>query len=137
MQLVNRPQEAVAALQQLNRTYGLYFAAINSYNRAQFQLYRALGYPARILVCDTPVGRRRQVDTSRPPGMAPVCRAHALLPLPVVYPHTPCAARRPSRLSSVFFAGCPAALCMGRKSGDCPNFRGHHAKRGRENGTSL
>jgi outer membrane protein TolC len=74
LQLVNRPQEAVAALIQLNRAYGLYFVAINDYNRAQFQLYRALGYPARILVCDCPVGQVGTVDTSRPPCMAPVCQ---------------------------------------------------------------
>jgi outer membrane protein TolC len=74
LQLVNRPQEAVAALVQLNRAYGLYFIAINDYNRAQFQLYRALGYPARILVCDCPVGQLGTVDTSRPPCMNPVCQ---------------------------------------------------------------
>jgi outer membrane protein TolC len=73
LQLVNRPQEAAAALQQLNRAYDIYFAAINGYNRAQFQLYRALGFPARILVCDCPVGEVQTLDTSRPPGMAPVC----------------------------------------------------------------
>ena len=73
LQLVNRPQEAVAALQQLNRAYDIYFAAINGYNRAQFQLYRALGFPARILVCDRPVGDVQTLDTSRPPCMAPVC----------------------------------------------------------------
>ena len=44
---MNRPQEAVAALQQLTRAYGVYYAAVNGYNRAQFQLYRALGFPAR------------------------------------------------------------------------------------------
>jgi outer membrane protein TolC len=73
LQLVNRPQEAVAALQQLNRAYEIYFAAINGYNRAQFQLYRALGFPARSLVCDCPVGDVQPLDTSRPPSMAPVC----------------------------------------------------------------
>jgi outer membrane protein TolC len=71
--LVNRPQEAVAALQQLNRAYNNYFASINAFNRAQFQLYRAVGYPARGLVCDRPVGEVQNVDTTRPPGMAPVC----------------------------------------------------------------
>jgi outer membrane protein TolC len=71
--LVNRPQEAVAALIQLSRSYGLYFTAVNDYNRAQFQLYRALGYPARILVCDCPVGQPGPVDTSRPACMVPVC----------------------------------------------------------------
>jgi outer membrane protein TolC len=73
LQLVNRPQEAVAALQQLNRSYELYYGAINGYNRAQFQLYWAMGFPARILVCDHPVGDVQALDTSRPPGMAPVC----------------------------------------------------------------
>jgi outer membrane protein TolC len=72
LQLINRPQEAVAALQQLKRSYDLYFAAINGYNRAQFQLYRALGYPARILVCDRPVGPTAPVDMSRPAGMPAV-----------------------------------------------------------------
>ena len=73
LQLVNRPQEAVAALIELNRAYSLYFVAVNDYNRSQFQLYRALGYPARILVCDRPVGTVGSVDTTRPAGMAPVC----------------------------------------------------------------
>ena len=44
--LVNRPQEVVAALQQLARAYDNYFVSVNDYNRAQFRLYRALGYPA-------------------------------------------------------------------------------------------
>ncbi len=73
MQLINRPQEAVAALQQLNRAYDTYFTAVNGYNRAQFQLYRAIGYPARILICDHPLGELQKVDTSRPACMAPVC----------------------------------------------------------------
>jgi len=73
LQLVNRPQEAVAALQQLNRAYEIYFAAVNGYNRAQFQLYRALGFPARSLVCECPLGAVQPLDTSRPRSMAPVC----------------------------------------------------------------
>ena len=71
LQLVNRPQEAVAALQALDRAYQSYFFAVNDYNRAEFQLYRALGYPARTLICDCPVGEPRAVDTSRPAQMAP------------------------------------------------------------------
>ena len=51
LQPVSRPQEAVAALQQLNRAYDGYFAAVADYNRAQFQLFHALGYPSRILAC--------------------------------------------------------------------------------------
>lgn len=73
LQLVNRPQEAVAALQQLDQAYDIYFTAVNDYNRAEFQLYRALGYPARIVICDRPVGQLQQVDTSRPSCMPPVC----------------------------------------------------------------
>jgi outer membrane protein TolC len=82
LKMVSRPQEAVAALQELNRTYGLYFAAVNGYNRAQFQLYRALGYPARNVICDAPVGSTAKVDTSRPADMAPVCRHVLSRPCP-------------------------------------------------------
>ncbi len=44
--LVIRPQEAVSAIQQLASAYFDYFGTIFDYNRAQFQLYRALGNPA-------------------------------------------------------------------------------------------
>ncbi len=54
--LVIRPQEVVAALDQLNRAYGNYFTAANDYNRAQFRLFRAMGYPASILACERPTG---------------------------------------------------------------------------------
>ncbi len=68
--LLSRPQEAVAALQELNRAYENFFSAVNGYNRAQFQLYRALGFPAQIVICKTPVGDAENIDTSRPPMMA-------------------------------------------------------------------
>jgi outer membrane protein TolC len=71
--LVNRPQEVVAALQQLQRAYDNYFTIVNDYNRAQFRLYRALGYPAGILACDRPTGSLAPVDTTRPPQMDPAC----------------------------------------------------------------
>jgi hypothetical protein len=79
LQLLSRPQEAVAALQQLNRAYETYYAAINNYNRAQFQLYRALGFPAQIVVCKTPVGEVETIDTSRPASLTPV-NPHFLSP---------------------------------------------------------
>ena len=60
LQLVVRPQEAVAALQQLNQAYDQYFIAIASYNRAQFQLFHALGYPSRILAWERRRARSRQ-----------------------------------------------------------------------------
>jgi outer membrane protein TolC len=70
--LVSRPQEAVAAIQQLSRAYDNYFLSVNDYNRSQFRLYRALGYPAGILACERTPGEVQPVDTSRPPQMAPV-----------------------------------------------------------------
>ncbi|MGO8690419.1 MAG: TolC family protein [Thermoguttaceae bacterium] len=72
LQMVNRPQEATAALEELYRAYGLFYVAVNAYNRAQFQLYRALGFPARAILCDRPLGEVQNVDTSRPPSMPPV-----------------------------------------------------------------
>jgi outer membrane protein TolC len=65
-----RPQEAVAALQQLLTAYDNYFRATNDYNRAQFRMYRALGYPAGVLACERPTGEILPVDTARPPQMA-------------------------------------------------------------------
>lgn len=73
LQLIIRPQEAVAALQQLNRAYEDYFRAISGYNQAEFQLYHAMGFPARTLAADRPLGEVQAVDTNRPPQMAPVC----------------------------------------------------------------
>ena len=73
LQLINRPQEAVAALQELNRAYDNYYTAVNSCNRAQFQLYHALGCPSRILASERPAGEIQSIDTSRPAEMAPVC----------------------------------------------------------------
>ena len=70
--LVNRPQEVVAALRQLSRAYDNYFVSVNDYNRAQFRLFRALGYPAEVLACERSPGEIVPVDTSRP-QMAPVC----------------------------------------------------------------
>jgi outer membrane protein TolC len=71
--LVNRPQEAVAALQQLLAAYDNYAGSVNDYNRAQFRLYRALGFPAEILELERPTGEIQPIDTTRSPQMAPVC----------------------------------------------------------------
>jgi outer membrane protein TolC len=70
--LVNRPLEAVDALRQVMRAYDNYFISVGDYNRAQFQLFRAMGYPADILACERTPGEVKPVDTSRPPQMAPV-----------------------------------------------------------------
>ena len=47
LRLVVRPQEVVAALIALNAAFEQYSAAVNEYNAAQFELYRALGQPAQ------------------------------------------------------------------------------------------
>jgi hypothetical protein len=59
VQLLVRPQEAVAAVQALAQAYSDYYGAIADANRAQFRLYRALGRPAQALagdeaLCPTP-----------------------------------------------------------------------------------
>jgi outer membrane protein TolC len=71
--LVNRPQEVVAALAQLQQAYMNYFESIADYNRAQFRLYYSLGFPSQILACQTPPGVVEPVDTSRP-GYMPAVR---------------------------------------------------------------
>jgi outer membrane protein TolC len=47
LNLVVRPQEVVAALQELNLAFQDYSSAVSSFNRAQFELYRAMGRPAQ------------------------------------------------------------------------------------------
>jgi len=73
--LTKRAFEVVDALRALLRAYDSYFLSVNDYNRAQFRLYRALGYPAEVLACERSPGPLLPVDTSRPPQMAPVCPA--------------------------------------------------------------
>ena len=70
---VFRPQEAVFALQLLKLAYDNYFATVAEYNSAQFQMFHALGYPAREHLV-FPVARRNQadVDTTRPAYLPPV-----------------------------------------------------------------
>lgn len=75
LSLVNRPQEVVAALQMLARSYDNYYTSVNDYNRAQFRLYHALGFPAGILACERTPGAVLPIATiaiTRPPEMAPV-----------------------------------------------------------------
>ena len=50
IQLVMRPLEIVTAIQMLQQAYADYYLSINDYNRAQFQLYRALGQPAQLII---------------------------------------------------------------------------------------
>ncbi len=70
--LINRPQEVVAALQQLQQAYINYYTSANDFSRAEFRLFRALGYPAQVIACGQSLGPQTTVDTTRPPQMAPV-----------------------------------------------------------------
>ena len=71
--VARRAFEVVDALLALQRAYDDYFISVNDYNRAEFRLYRALGYPAQVLACERPVGPLLPVDPNRPFPMAPVC----------------------------------------------------------------
>ncbi|HEY2839316.1 MAG TPA: hypothetical protein VGJ26_09215 [Pirellulales bacterium] len=69
LSLVNRPQEAVSALQQLQQAYVNYYRTVADYNRAQFRLYYAMGFPAEELACARPTGPIEPVDTYRGPAL--------------------------------------------------------------------
>jgi hypothetical protein len=64
--LVNRPQEVTAALQMLQQSYLNYYSTIADFNRSQFRLFYALGFPASILACERTPGVPEPVDTNRP-----------------------------------------------------------------------
>jgi hypothetical protein len=66
LQEIFRPQEVVFALQQLKMAYDNYFATVADYNIAQFELFHALGYPAREIAFFRQPGPTLPVDTSRP-----------------------------------------------------------------------
>jgi outer membrane protein TolC len=70
--LVHRPQEAVFALQLLNVAFNEYFATVSDYNRAQFELFHALGYPATEVAALRTPGPVLPVDTNRPAFLPPV-----------------------------------------------------------------
>jgi outer membrane protein TolC len=64
-----RPQEAVKALDKLMKAYDQYFGTVADYNKAQFELFHALGYPARSVTELGPAGETIDVDTERPFGL--------------------------------------------------------------------
>jgi outer membrane protein TolC len=70
--LVNRPQEVVFALQLMKSAFDAYFTTVAEYNRAQFDLFHALGYPAREITYVRPPGTVEPVDTTRPDYLPPV-----------------------------------------------------------------
>ena len=64
--LVYRPQEVVYALRLLKLAFDEYFITVADYNRAQFELFHALGYPAKEITYLRPPGKVAPVDTERP-----------------------------------------------------------------------
>jgi outer membrane protein TolC len=70
--LISRPQEAIYALQLLKRAFDEYFTTVADYNRAQFELFHALGYPASEVARLRPPGEVLPVETTRPPFLPPV-----------------------------------------------------------------
>ncbi len=69
--LVNRPQEAVYALELMQLAFNEYFTTVAEYNMAQFEVFHALGYPAQELSYLRPPGNLERVDTARPDLPAP------------------------------------------------------------------
>jgi outer membrane protein TolC len=72
LQQVFRPQEVVFALQLLKTAYDNYFNSVADYNIAQFELFHALGYPAREIAFFRRPGEIAPVDTARPGYLPPV-----------------------------------------------------------------
>jgi hypothetical protein len=70
--LVNRPQEVVFTLQLMKTAFDEYFTTVAEYNRAQFELFHALGYPANEITVARPPGSVEPVDTTRPDYLPPV-----------------------------------------------------------------
>jgi outer membrane protein TolC len=70
--LISRPQEAVFALDLLRTAFDEYFITVAEYNRAQFELFHALGYPAREVALEHLPGELRPVELARPNFLPPV-----------------------------------------------------------------
>ena len=70
--LTYRPQEAVYSLDLLNVAFNEYFTTVAEYNQAQFELFHALGYPAREVALTRIPGEVVPVDTERPRYLPPV-----------------------------------------------------------------
>jgi outer membrane protein TolC len=69
LSLINRPQEVVAALAQLQTAYINYYSTVADFNRAQFRLFYAMGLPAEELACNRPLGPIEPVSTYRGPAL--------------------------------------------------------------------
>ncbi len=70
LRLIVRPQEVVQAIDALNVAYQNYSSAVNEYNTAQFEVYRALGQPAQWVTCQgLPASQPAPPRGGAPPGL--------------------------------------------------------------------
>jgi hypothetical protein len=83
VQLVARPQEVVAAIQMMQQAYVDFYLSINESNRAQFQLYRALGNPAQALAMQDGGGAKGSWCGDAPPPPFPAVPPCSVAPAPV------------------------------------------------------
>lgn len=72
LDVIYKPQEAVYALRLLKLAFDEYFTTVAEYNIAQFEMFHALGYPAREIEFFRPPADLAPVDTSRPGYLPPV-----------------------------------------------------------------
>jgi hypothetical protein len=72
LELVYRPQEVVYALKLLHLAFNEYFNTVADYNTAQFELFHALGYPAREIEYFRPPDGILPVNAQRPGYLPPV-----------------------------------------------------------------
>jgi outer membrane protein TolC len=72
LELISRPQEAIYSVQLLKKAFDEYYTTVADYNRAQFELFHALGYPASEVARLRIPGEIEPVDTSRPSFLPPV-----------------------------------------------------------------
>jgi hypothetical protein len=72
LELIYRPQEVVYALKLLKLAFDEYYGTVADYNTAQFELFHALGYPAREISSFRTTGEIGPVNTSRPGYLPPV-----------------------------------------------------------------
>ncbi len=72
LMLISRPQEAIYALQLLKTAFDEYYTTVADYNRAQFELFHALGYPANEVTLRQVPGNILPADTARPAYLPPV-----------------------------------------------------------------
>jgi len=70
LRLVVRPQEVVQAIEAMNVAYQQYASAVNQYNAAQFEVYRALGQPAQWVTSQAVTPVAAAVPAPAQPGAA-------------------------------------------------------------------